>query len=232
MENNPPKIAVLIPGYCEEATIGKVIAGVKKHLDHVLIVDDGSPDKTAERAREAGAEVIVHSRNQGKGASLKSGFRKLQSSDVNYFLVMDSDGQHDPADIPKFIAATSQSEVAVFCGNRMADLTSMPLVRKLTNKFMSWSISRACSQHIPDSQCGFRMYRRDTLAHLLCETDNFDYETETLLLISRHGLKIGAVPVKTIYGNETSKIRPIRDTVRFFKLMLRYKKGRGNNPRP
>ncbi|MEO7931794.1 MAG: glycosyltransferase family 2 protein [Chthoniobacterales bacterium] len=220
----PPKIAVLIPGYREEAAIGKVIAGVKKYLDHVLMVDDGSPDETAERARQAGAEVIVHSRNQGKGASLKTGLRTLESRGVDYFLVMDSDGQHDPDDIPHFIAAANEMEVAVFCGNRMGDLTAMPLVRKLTNKFMSWRISRACGQAIPDSQCGFRMYRRDTLVHLLCETNNFDYETETLLLIARHGLKIGSVPVRTIYGNEKSKIHPLRDTIRFFRLMHRYRR--------
>ena len=219
-----PKIAVLIPGYREEATIGRVIAGVKKHLSLVLMVDDGSPDATADHARAAGAEVIVHAKNQGKGASLKTGLRNLESRGFDYFLVMDSDGQHDPDDIPNFIAATHQSEIAVFCGNRMGDLTTMPFVRKLTNKFMSWRISQACGQTIPDSQCGFRMYHRDTLAHLLCETDNFDYETETLLLIARHGLKIGSVPVKTIYGNEKSKIHPVRDTIRFFQLMHRYRR--------
>ena len=200
------------------------MAGVKKHLDLVLMVDDGSPDATAERARAAGAEVIVHTKNLGKGASLKSGLRSLAERGVDYFLVMDSDGQHDPDDIPQFISASSQSDIAVFCGNRMNDLRAMPFVRRVTNKFMSWRISRACGQHIPDSQCGFRMYRRDTLPHLLCETNNFDYETETLLLIARHGLKIGSVPVKTIYGNEKSKIHPIRDTIRFFKLMHRYRK--------
>ncbi|HEX8372902.1 MAG TPA: glycosyltransferase family 2 protein [Chthoniobacterales bacterium] len=220
----PPKIGVLIPAYCEEATIGKVISGVKRHLGLVLIVDDGSSDETAVRSKAAGAEVIVHEQNRGKGASVKTGLRTLELRGVDYFLVMDSDGQHDPEDIPKFVAAASDASVAVFCGNRMGDLTTMPLVRKITNKFMSWRISRACQQRIPDSQCGFRMYRRDTLAHLLCETNNFDYETETLLLIARHGLKIGAVPVRTIYGDEKSKIRPVRDTIRFFQLMRRYRR--------
>jgi len=219
----PPKIAVIIPGYCEEAAIGKVIMGARRYLDLVLMVDDGSTDSTAERALAAGAEVIIHSRNQGKGASLKTGLRSLESRDIDYFLVMDSDGQHDPDDIPNFVVALQTSNMAVYCGNRMGDLSTMPFIRKLTNKFMSWRISRACGQHIPDSQCGFRMYRRDTLPHLLCETNNFDYETETLLLIARHRLQIGHVPVKTIYGNEKSKIHPLRDTLRFLKLMRRYR---------
>lgn len=219
-----PRIAALIPAYREEAAIGKVVAGVKRHVGHVLVVDDGSPDATAEKARRAGAEVIVHQRNSGKGAALKTGLRTLESQGVDYFLVLDADGQHDPDDIPNFLAALSNREVAVFCGNRMENLATMPLIRRWTNQFMSWRISRACGQKIPDSQCGFRMYRRDCLVHLLCQTNHFDYETETLLLISRAGLKIAAVPVKTIYGEEKSKIHPVRDTLRFFSLMQRYKR--------
>lgn len=224
MPDPVPRIAALIPAYREEAAIGKVVAGVRRHLGLVLVVDDGSPDATAVQARAAGAEVIVHQRNSGKGAALKTGLRTLESQGVDYFLVLDADGQHDPDDIPRFLEAVSDPEAAVFCGNRMEDLTTMPVVRRWTNQFMSWCISRACGQRIPDSQCGFRMYRRDCLVHLLCQTDHFDYETETLLLIARAGLKIAAVPVKTIYGEEKSKIHPIRDTLRFFKLMRRYKK--------
>lgn len=217
------KIAALIPGYREEKHIGAVVSGVRKYLACVLVVDDGSPDSTVEVARQAGAEVIVHAKNQGKGAALKTGLRALESRGVDYFVVLDGDGQHDPDDLPHFLEAIKrQPESAIFCGNRMENLAGMPWIRRLTNKFMSWRISRACGQTIPDTQCGFRLYRRDVLPHLLCETNNFDYETETLLLISRAGKKIGSVPVKTIYGDEKSKIHPITDTLRFFNLMRRY----------
>lgn len=225
-----PNVAAVIPAFCEEPYIAEVVVGVRKYVSQVLVIDDGSPDATASRAREAGAEVISHARNEGKGAALKTGLRTLESRSVDYFLVLDGDGQHDPADIPNFFAAIAANpSVAVFCGNRMRDIDTMPLLRRWTNQYMSGRVSRACRQMIPDTQCGFRLYRRDTLPHLLCETNKFDYETEVLLLIARHGLKIDAVTVKTIYGDETSKIHPLRDAIRFFQLMDRYQHKLGEN---
>jgi hypothetical protein len=98
-------------------------------------------------------------------------------------------------------------------------------VRKMTNRFMSARISAVCGQHIPDTQCGFRMIHRE-LASALCEASstNYDYETEMLVIASRRGYRIAAVPVSTIYGDEKSKIHPVRDTLRFFKLMSRLKR--------
>ena len=110
-------------------------------------------------------------------------------------------------------------------GNRMTDLKTMPLVRRLTNRFMSSQISAVCGQEIPDTQCGFRMFHRE-LAAALCEAPStkYDYETEMLVIASRRGYRIAAVPVRTIYGDETSKIHPVRDTLRFFELMSRLKR--------
>ena len=98
----------------------------------------------------------------------------------------------------------------------------------MTNRFMSWQISRVCGQSVPDSQCGFRMIHRD-LAPALADiaTVKFDYETEMLVVASRRGCKIAAVPVSTIYGDEVSKIHPVRDTVRFYQMMARFKRGVG-----
>ena len=98
----------------------------------------------------------------------------------------------------------------------------MPLVRKLTNQFMSWQISRLCRQEVPDTQCGFRMIHRDVIPSLFCESNAYDYETEMLLIASRAGHRIQSVPVSTVYAGEVSKIRPIRDGVRFLKLIARY----------
>jgi hypothetical protein len=105
----------------------------------------------------------------------------------------------------------------------MADVSAMPFVRKCTNRFMSWLISRCCGRRIPDSQCGFRMIHRELAAHLFCESDKYDYETEMLFIAASRGFEIGAVPVSTVYGEEQSKIRPIADTVRFFQLLARYR---------
>ncbi|HEX4086873.1 MAG TPA: glycosyltransferase family 2 protein [Chthoniobacteraceae bacterium] len=216
-------VAALIPAYYEEAHIQSVARRTLAQLDHVLVLDDGSADGTAGEARNAGAEVIRHEQNKGKGAAIKTGFKELTARGFQYVLVLDGDGQHLPEEIPLFIEEANRSGAAFVVGNRMADTRKMPFVRKLTNRFMSAQISRLCGQPVPDSQCGFRMMRRDVIPHLFCESNNYDYETEMLLIASREGFKIAAVPVSTIYGEEKSKIHPVRDTIRFFQLISRYK---------
>ena len=98
----------------------------------------------------------------------------------------------------------------------------MPWLRRLVNRYMSDKISRACGQRIPDTQCGFRMLHRDVIPELLGGTNRFDYETEMLIIASRSGYRIAAVPITTVYSDEVSSIHPVRDTIRFFKLMRRY----------
>jgi hypothetical protein len=106
----------------------------------------------------------------------------------------------------------------------MNDVREMPLVRRAVNRYMSRKISRACAQEIPDTQCGFRMVHREIIPDLLGGTERFDYETEMLILTSRAGFRIASVPISTVYSDEVSSIHPVRDTLRFFKLMRRYRK--------
>lgn len=216
-------VAALIPAYFEERAIADVARRTRTQLDTVVVVDDGSTDATESEAKKAGVEVIRHTVNQGKGAAIKTGLRALSQRDgIEYILILDGDGQHLPEEIPAFLAEANQSRAAMLVGNRMSDLRRMPFVRKLTNRFMSWTISRACGQPIPDTQCGFRMIHRE-LAPVLCDTESskYDYETEMLVIASRRGCRIGAVPVSTVYGEEKSKIHPVCDTIRFIKLMRR-----------
>lgn len=217
-------VAVLIPAYFEENHIGPVAKRACEQLDTVLVIDDGSTDRTSDEARKNGAEVIRHEVNQGKGAAVKTGFRELVARGFEYVLILDGDGQHRPEEIPEFLREANVSHAGFIVGNRMSDVRTMPFVRKMTNRYMSWRISKVCGQWIPDTQCGFRMIRRDVVPHLFCETSNFDYETEMLLIAAQKGFRILAVPVSTVYGEEKSKIHPVRDTIRFFKLMSRYKK--------
>ena len=220
---NRANVAALIPAYREEKHIFEVAKRALAQLDHVVILDDGSPDATAAKAREAGAEVIVHEVNRGKGAAIKTGLKALTDRGFQYIQILDGDGQHLPEEIPRFLEEANRSQSHIILGNRMSDVEEMPFVRKMTNRFMSWQISHVCHQAIPDSQCGFRMIHRDLAPSLFCETDAFDYETEMLLIAARAGFKISAVPVSTVYGEEKSKIRPVRDTIRFYKLMARYR---------
>lgn len=215
-------VAALIPSYFEAAHIRDVARRTLAELDSVLVLDDGSTDETSAEARQAGAQVIRHEQNQGKGAAIKTGFRELLQRGFQYVLILDGDGQHLPEEIPAFLEEANRSGAPFVVGTRMSDTRAMPFVRKMTNRFMSGQISRLCGQPIPDSQCGFRMMRNDVIPHLFCESNNYDYETEMLLIASRAGFKISSVPVSTIYGDEKSKIHPVRDTIRFFKLISRY----------
>ncbi len=218
-------VSALIPSYFEERQIFEVATRVKAQLDDVLVIDDGSTDKTESEAQRAGVRVIRHPVNQGKGAAIKTGLRDLTAREgVRYILILDGDGQHLPEEIPHFIEEGNRSGSPLILGNRMSDTRTMPLVRKLTNNFMSWQISRVCGQSMPDTQCGFRMISVDLAPALFTEANNYDYETEMLIIASRRGCRITSVPVSTVYGEEKSKIHPVRDTIRFFKLLQRYKR--------
>jgi glycosyltransferase involved in cell wall biosynthesis len=219
------KIAVVIPAYGEERHIGEVVLRTRAQLDHVLVVDDGSRDQTALRAREAGAEVIVHSKNLGKGETIKTGLRLWFDRGFDSVITLDADGQHRPEEIDRFIAATAAPNDSKFLvGNRMNDVSRMPLVRRIVNRYMSAKISRVCGQHIPDTQCGFRMLHRQLIPDMLGGAERFDYETEMLIVASQKGYRVDSVPVSTVYSDEVSSIHPVRDTLRFLKLMQRYRK--------
>ncbi|HEY1581969.1 MAG TPA: glycosyltransferase family 2 protein [Chthoniobacterales bacterium] len=218
-------VAAVIPAYHEEAHVRRVAEQVRKELDFVVVIDDGSHDATAERAREAGAEVIVHPENRGKGESIKTGLRHwLARDEIEFILILDADGQHLPAEIGRFLAAAAAREAGLFIGSRMNDVGDMPFVRRTVNRYMSRRISRLCGQDVPDTQCGYRMIKRTLAPHLLAGTSRFDYETEMLIIASRAGFRIASVPISTIYSDEVSSIHPVRDTIRFFKLMRRYEK--------
>ena len=219
-----PSIAAVIPAYGEEKHIGDVVRRTRQQLDHVLVVDDGSNDQTASRAREAGAEVIVHPQNRGKGEAIKTGLRHWLDRQFTYVVILDADGQHLPEEIDRFVNAASTLDAQLFIGTRMNDLSGMPPLRRIVNRYMSKRISRTCGQKIPDTQCGFRMLHRQLVPDMLGGANRFDYETEMLIFASRKGYRTESVPISTVYSDEVSSIHPIRDTIRFFKLMRRYRK--------
>jgi len=130
-----------------------------------------------------------------------------------------------PEEISRFVeAAASDNQAKIFVGSRMNDTSTMPFVRRIVNRYMSGKISRACGQQIPDTQCGFRMLHRDIIPEVLSGASRFEYETEMLIIASRKGHRVASVPITTVYSDEISSINPVRDTLRFFKLMRRYRK--------
>lgn len=216
------KVCAIIPAFAEERFIGDVVRGVLAHLDRVIVVDDGSTDRTATIAQAAGAEVIRHQSNRGKGAAIKTGLERGLSYGSGYFLFLDADGQHDPGEIPDFLNAARETGAKLIVGNRMQNLERMPSIRRWTNRFMSWQIGNLCGRTVPDSQCGYRLVHRDLAPLLLAANNGFGFETESLLLASKSGCRIEFVTVRAIYRDEQSKIRPIRDTIRYLELVRKY----------
>ena len=227
--------AAVIPAYQDEKHIGDVARRTRERLDHVLVVDDGSTDQTEQRAREAGAEVVVHRQNKGKGEAIKTGLshwlavaeqsRCEQNSKIEWVILLDSDGQHLPEEIDRFLAAAaSVTRPTFFIGNRMNDVARMPVARRVVNRYMSSQISRVCGQIIPDTQCGYRMLHRELVPYMLAGGHRFDYETEALIIASRKGYPVESVSITTVYTDQVSKIHPVRDAIRFFKMMRRYKR--------
>ena len=215
-------VAAVIPAYLEEKHIADVVRRSLEQIDHVLVVDDGSADLTAQIARDSGAEVIVHPQNAGKGETIKTGLRYWYDRNFAYVVILDGDGQHRPEEIERFLANASATGAELVVGTRMSDLRDMPLVRRWVNRYMSNRISRVCGQSIPDTQCGFRMLHRSIIPDLLGGAERFDYETEMLIIASRKGCRVESVPISTVYSDEVSSIHPARDTLRFFRLMRRY----------
>ncbi|MBI4436975.1 MAG: glycosyltransferase family 2 protein [Candidatus Omnitrophica bacterium] len=224
------KIAALVPALNEEKTLGSLIPEIQRWLPHVIVVDDGSTDQTAEVSKKNGAHVIVHPKNLGKGMALRSGFQYLLEKDFEGCVILDGDGQHSPQDLPSFITAVQDPKVGVVVGNRMGETATMPFVRRLTNRFMSFALSRLLQEEIPDTQCGFKFVRSDLLRVLELKASKYEIESEVLIEAKRRGFRIVSVPVHTIYGDQKSSIHPLRDTYLFLRLLyarrrhLRYEK--------
>jgi glycosyltransferase involved in cell wall biosynthesis len=215
------KICVIIPSYNESKTIGALVKKIKAQGLDVLVIDDGSIDNTSVIATQAGAELIRQDTNRGKGNALKEAFRFMLNKDYQAVITMDADGQHNPEDIPHFIEAAINSKAEMVIGNRMSSRQGMPLVRWLTNNFMSFLISIICRCNIRDSQCGFRLIKRRLLEKLHPISDNYEIESEIIVQACRKGFQIKFIPVQTIYASQTSQINPVIDTIRFFKYLFK-----------
>jgi len=231
------KICVFMPAYNEERHIARVVGAAREHGLTTLVVDDASADATVERARAAGAEVVRHDRNRGKGAALATGFGWALEQGYAAAITLDGDGQHDPAEIPLFVDCAERTGADIVVGSRFlrrlsasrqrqagggdGGLELMPPHRKLTNWFMSSVLSAMAGTRLTDTQSGFRLIRTDAWARLGLSTDGFDTESEMLVRASRLGMLVREVPIRTIYGDEVSSINPVRDTLRWIALLWR-----------
>ncbi len=213
-------IPILIPVNNEQTTIGQLVRECRRYANVVYVVDDGSEDRSAKVAQNEGAIIVKHNNNKGKGASLRTGFHEILKKGFKAVIVMDGDGQHDPLEIPKFIQQFEQSKADLILGNR-TNRKAMPFMRRITNRFMSRIISSIVGQRIPDSQCGFRLIKKEILEKINLLSSNFEIESEMIIKAGRIGCKIVSVPISTIYQQEKSKIKPIIDAWRFLRLLVK-----------
>lgn len=215
------EIAILIPAHNEEKTIAGLVAELKKNYETVVVVDDGSSDRTGALAGDSGAVVLTHPVCRGKGEALKTGFAYVLKRGIPAVLTMDGDGQHPVSDVRNFERAYRRnSRASMWVGKRKIKGTGMPVIRRLTNVSMSLIISLLSGQWIPDTQCGFRLIKREVLARVRLYTSNFETESELLIKSGWRGYRISSVTISTVYSDEKSKINPNRDTVRFFRMLF------------
>jgi len=207
-----PRILALIPGYEEGPRIGAVVAATLRHLP-ALVVDDGSTDDTAAAAEAAGARVIRQVPNLGKGAALRAGFRLALDEGWDAVITLDADGQHDPDEIGRFVAAfgahgASGPRPELIIGRR--DFARMPPVRRLANTVGTAAFSWAIGQSIPDNQSGYRLLGRRLMKATLGSAEHgFAFEVEMIATCLHSGWTLSWVPISTIYAGEPSHVKAI-----------------------
>lgn len=217
------KTGIIIPTYNEKASIGGIISALKNlGISEILVVDDGSEDNTSEIACSKGAIVIENGKNLGKGECIKQGIKYFISRKIDGVIFMDGDGQHNPNEITHFLNKSKDENVDIIIGNRMNNTKTMPLIRLIANKVMSFIIFMLCGQYVPDSQCGYRYVSKKLLNMFSLSSSNYEIESEMILETAKKRIKIYSVPITTIYKEEISKINPVKDTYKFVKLVLKY----------
>jgi glycosyltransferase involved in cell wall biosynthesis len=214
------KVCAVIPAYNEAKNIRALVQNVKHFLPDVLVVDDGSIDDTSREAATAGGKVLRLEPNRGKGEALRAGYEWALRRGFDALITLDGDGQHDPAEIPRFIESANRTGADIVLGNRLADAGNMPLLRYLVNVLTSLVISITGGIRTHDSQVGYRLIRTRILGGIKFHAAKYDHESEILIRAGRRGCIVREVPIKTIYLGGPSKIHPVKDTIRFFRLVF------------
>ncbi len=199
---NLPHITAIIPAYNEELTIGSVVIAASGFVDHVIVVDDGSTDHTTEIAEKAGAEVIKHTHNLGKGAALKTGFQAIKNTEI--IVTMDGDGQHNPWEIPLLITPIEKGEADMVNGSRYLNKKhkGTPAYRRLGQTVLDKTTNINSGLKITDSQSGFRAFAAFTIPAFRFTKTDFSIESEMLMDAAENNFKIKEVQVGTTYNQK------------------------------
>jgi glycosyltransferase involved in cell wall biosynthesis len=209
--------AAIIPCLNEAASVATLIAAMRKQISCVIVVDDGSADETARRAQTAGAIVVRHEKNLGKGAALKTGFSHALKLGCEWAVMLDGDGQHAPEDLPALLRCVEKTGARLVIGNRMDEAEKIPWLRRKVNRWMSRKLSRRARINLPDTQCGFRLVHLPTWAVLDLKMTRFEVESEMLMVFLAAGMRVEFVPIHVICSGRSSHICPLADSLRWLK---------------
>ncbi len=214
----------LIPALNEGEGIARIVREVLPHVDRVIVVDDGSTDATASAAERAGAEVIRHAKNMGKGTAVRAGLRRVLDLGYEWVLLMDGDGQHDPRDVPRMLRAAQIDSPDMVIGRRVWGEVPAGRARSITNRIGARILSRWTGQLILDSQSGFRLVRTRALEGIPLTSRRFEIETEMLIKMCRRGCRLEQVPMQSDGQGpgRPSHLRPFRDVARICLQALRF----------
>jgi glycosyltransferase involved in cell wall biosynthesis len=217
------RAAAVIPAFNEASSIATLVRRICPSVDRVIVVDDGSTDGTGERARAAGADVVVHEANRGKGRAVRTGLARVFGGDFTHVLLLDGDMQHLPEEAPALLAEAERSGADVVLGQRRFERDRMPASRYHANRIGSRVLSWFVGVPVRDTQCGFRVFRVDALRPLRLTATGYEIETEMLVKVRRRGGRVATVPVTAVYAGQTSKLRPVPDTTRTCFLAVYYR---------
>ena len=215
-------VAILIPAYEAADTLEKVVKGwfeFGARPKQIWVIDDGSPDKTSDVATRMGVNLIVHKKNQGKGAAHKTGFRAILEKGYKWIMTIDADTQHDPREATRFLSLDPRSFDLVI-GTRRYNMVGMPLDRWFVNRLTSMVLSIYGGGVVTDSQCGYRLISAQVVRKIPLVTVRFDTESELVAKALWAGFKLVEVPITTLYTSPRSHINKLLDTLRFVKLCV------------
>jgi glycosyltransferase involved in cell wall biosynthesis len=217
------RILVLIPALNAARTIAPVITAARAELETVVVIDDGSTDGTGELARGAGAIVLRHEVNRGKGGALKTGFSYALENDFAAVITIDADGQHLPHEIPKFLQAWREEGPDLIIGGRAHLFGQMLPRRRFANRISSSLIGWASRTNVTDTQSGYRLYSARLLRGVKLRSDGFDLESEIIIVAGLRHFKVISIPIDLAFvdGLSTSHYKPLADSLKIFRTAVK-----------
>ena len=214
-----PKVVVAMPAYNEETYIGTMVLKARKYADRVIVVDDGSTDGTAEISGLAGAYIIRHPENKGKGAAIQSILDEVKKDIPDVLILIDADSQHNPDEIPRLIKAVLDGYDLVI-GSRALVKRDIPSYRRVGQKVLLYLTRFLTRNKITDSESGFRAFSRRAIAELELTQKGFAVESEMIAVAEEKNLKITEVPISVKYTKDSSTLNPVRHGLGVFTQIM------------